>query len=232
VIYLDKNGKRISSKKFTNGVLFIDGYACVEVDNSYWYIMDKKGRLSAKSFRTNNTPEFSDGLVVLKDVHSLGDYWKALDENGDVVFSGNYEMIENFVNGFTIAVLPKKNEIYGKKKVALLNKKGEVLAHCYGYDSIDYHISPFKVTNDSKVYYLNEEGKQIAGPFSEGTVFLDDFAVVRQNRKSFFINKFGERAFRDEFDLIESGRFQNGVVKVTKGKESFYIDKHGRRIFG
>jgi len=89
--------------------------------------------------------------------------------------------------------------------------------------------SLFKIVENSKVGYINENGEiKIQPKFINGNDFSDELASVRLNGRYGFIDKTGNFVIQPKYDYATS--FTKGIACVYLNEKPFFIDKNGNII--
>ena len=87
----------------------------------------------------------------------------------------------------------------------------------------------FKITENDRVGYINDQGKVVIKPiYLNGNDFSEGLAAVRLNGTYGFINETGTFVIKPVYDLATN--FVNGLAVVYKDGEPLFIDKKGNVV--
>jgi hypothetical protein len=225
VIYIGKEGKQISDKRFTDGFSFNKGFAVVEKDD-FFGIINRLGEYVAEPVY-DDIGENSEGLFyAMKD----GNYG-FINESGEVVIDLNYSDALDFRLGLAVVA-----DSSGKK--GLINKEGEAVTS-FNYDWIESFSSielPVRFRKDGLFGLLSRGGLELTdtlytalGEFSEG------LALAASEDRYGFLNTKADTVVDFSYtykpEALTNSKFVNGHAKVFQKDKVGIIDSTEAKVF-
>ncbi len=191
--YINSKGDVFIPLKYKFASSFSNGYAIVSTDGSRYFFIDKLGNKPFdKTFE--DLSDFSDGLARFSENGKFG----FIDTKGNVV-------IKPFIENSSIVDWSVGNSWFSEGLCAVK----------FGYDK-----NKKDEIDNGKYGYIDKTGKVVINPrFDEAYAFKNGKALVQINRKSFLIDKAGNR-ISQYFD--DTSFESDGMIQVrANGKYGF-----------
>jgi hypothetical protein len=245
--YKDKTGKIIIEPKYDKAFEFSEGLASIR-QNGKWGYIDKSGTEIVKP-QYSYTESFHNGIAYINIGGKVDGYgnvdggkWGLMNKAGKEIVPPKYdEVYRYFIEDYTIV---KLNEKYG----VIDNTGKETVPPKYDMIPNPEEPQPYplqEVWLDGKAGFVElKTGKEIVPLIYDDVVpFSEDLAAVNtggepQNFRVLggkwgFVDTTGKEVIPLVYDIpdpIESLRFQNGKVQVSKDGRTFFIDKTGKEM--
>lgn len=225
VLYIGKEGKRISERAFTDGFSFHKGYAVVE-DGDFYGVINRLGEYVVLPLY-DDIGENSEGLFYAEKDGMYG----YIDETGDVVISFGYSDALDFHQGLAVVA-----DSIGEK--GLINKDG-IAVTSFDYDWIESFSSielPVRYRRDGLFGLLNRGGLELTdttytamGEFSEG------LALAASKDRYGFLSTKGDTIIDFNYTYtpkaLTASKFRYGHAKVFQKDKVGIIDSAGAKVF-
>lgn len=255
--YIDKTGKWVIQPQFVDAKPFWGEIAPVIIDGQWGYINKKgdvvleprpeyplvsQGNVAYANIGGKEMLINKKGKTILEVPDGSDFLWDFNDDWGKVLLNGKYGII----NENELLIEPKFDEVefYGNiamvtmdGKTGLLNKEVKWIIGldegvefdrpAYKYEGV------FKVYQNDKYGYVNENGWLLKPQFDEARDFSEGLAAVKVggwNGKWGFVDKTGKMVIQPEYD--ETGDFSEGLagVRMNNVWEWGFIDKTGKMV--
>ncbi len=197
-----KNGKPLYDKRFDRVMSFHENIAPIELKNRAFFINKKAEKLFNRDFQ--KAYGFYENKSAVKDEKG----WFHIDTDGNDIYQNRYAWVGNF-NEDRCVVKDFNNNYFH------IDKKGNrVYKQNYTYTG-DYKYGIAVVMNDDgKFTHIDNFGNLIHGKyFDDLNIFHKGFAIAKDNRGYFHINKKGEALYPQRYKKIED--FYNGSAFAT-----------------
>ena len=192
------------------------------------FLINKKGETIAGPY--HHVQPFKEGLArIRKD--DTGYYF--IDREGKELIGPFKGLVGDFKDGFSY--IRDGTDMY------FINKNGERVQRKVEKKSEEKPPKektwPTVERRNGGFYLINEEGKEIAGPFARINSFKEDLALVNIEKEG---EPYGENYYIDKegkiklgpYDAHEGFDFNEGVAVVcTDQRIPYYIDHNGKKVF-
>lgn len=229
--YIDQNGKIAIDPIFSQGTLFSEGTASVQVKGGRWGVIDTNGDLVIQPTLWNWC-RFKGDLAPLATREGK---WGAINRTGDFVIPPIYDVIGPFEDGIAVVRIGEGKEA----RFGYIDRTGaEVIPlefHKAGHFS--QGLAAVRVANlwgyilPSGIFQITPRfdgmGTARRWPDIRAGRFVDSLAPVWAGQDHYkFIDTTGSFAFENGFD--DANSFSEGLALVKKGKRFGYIDTQGQ----
>ena len=220
--YVDRTGRLIRPMETSVAYDFSEGFGQVEEG-----FIDYTGKVVIQIAPTLSIHDFSEELALVKGVRltdgslPLVDDMNVgfageerilrpeemfIDREGNIVFSGEDEIVSFHSFSEGMAAAGKRPNMYTPRKWGFIDKGGNVVIQCEYDDVEDFKEGFARVSNDGKYGYINKTGKLVVPIiyerpaigsvndqiFLDGTDFSEGFARVYKDGKWGFVDTTGE----------------------------------------
>ena len=216
-LIIDAKGKPIFKMDFDTIWDFENGVARISLNGKVGYL-NRDDKYLVNPIYDGSYKDEKESYYHTK----LNEKWGLVFDDGTVINPVSDAPI-SFINGYGIIKLGNKQ--------TYVNKKGQKLTT----DTFDY-CNPFsdgmgRVMTNSKITYINSNGKLMNRIFDWGEDFSDGYAHVSENYKARFIDKEGNFAFGDKGKYFAAKSFSNGLAAVEDESGKWgYIDTKGKLV--
>ena len=213
----DKTYTSFGDTKFSEGLL-----PCVRDDKTFY--IDETGK---EVFSFNGLGlGFSDGLAAVCDI--ITKKWGFINTFGTIVIDCNYDKVENFDTGISVA-LTFSNDNLSEIKREYINKHGKAIYSPNSNHIMEYSDGLAVIEENNKYGFMDSEGKiVIECQYDNASPFYDGIARVSKNNRCIYINKQGNTLFSCDDG---SEKFYSGLLEITDNDFYGYVDKSGNKVF-
>ncbi len=172
--YIDSTGKVVVALKYDDTRGFSEGLAAV-VQNDKWGYIDKTGKVVVE-LKYDGAGGFSEGLA---DV-SLNKKCGFIDRSGKVVIPLIYDFAGSFSEGLAVVNIDgtgARGYVRGGKW-GFIDKTGKELIKLQYEDAGSFKNNKAKVTLNSREFYIDKTGKEIAAFTTLSPAFYEQFKAI------------------------------------------------------
>ena len=218
-----------ADRNFNNGLLLVklrqDNKKKLDTEYLFNYgFINNTGKVVIPFKKYKKVFPFSNGYSKIVDLKTqkIG----FINTTGKQIVNYNYMNAKDFNEGFAAVQGAETNNHWG-----FINTKGKlVIPHNYLLVSEFSEGFAAVKTTPLLYHYIDTKGNKVitelfdyAGPFSNG------LASVGNKKDFWYINKNGDKPFKDKFDMASSFN-KEGYAIVRKGKEFYFINTKGENI--
>ncbi len=224
---LQQNGKKglydakfkiIKEPQFDNISILNKGLFAGE-KNGVWAIYTKENPETSKLYCDAVKPLSNAYAKITKDNKN-----GAIDENGNVVVSTEYDVVTPFGQNLFLSK-ERQNFIFTSEKQIKSWEFDQVIT----WYNQNENLKPIRNKN-GKIGYINDNGELIIeGNYTKGTPFNKDIAIVCKDGKCGFINTEGEFILPMDYELPTLSTQPNFLL-AKKGGKYGYLDYQGNTI--
>lgn len=231
--YIDQTGAIAIDPIFSEGTLFSEGMASVQVKGGRWGVIDTNGDFVIQP-ELWNWCRFKDDLAPLATKKGK---WGVIDKSGDSVIQPIYDTIGPFENGLAMVRIGEGKEA----RYGFIDRTGtEVIPlHFHKAKHFSQGLAAVRVADlwgyilPSGVFKIRPRfdgtGKAKRWPDTRAGSFVDGFAPVWAGQDYYrFIDTTGHFAFEGGFD--DANSFSEGLAVFKKGNQFGYIDTKGQMV--
>lgn len=238
--YVDTEGKLVIKPKFSWAGEFHEGFAVVrDTENGPGYpqglfgYIDKKGNWVIEP-KFDWAYDFSEGLAPVQ----IGDRCGYINNKGELVIKPQFVMADEFSEGLAFVMLPDNEEVnwgYIDKNGNLVNRSKE--KHIFDTEGkYQEGLAPVFIAKfegeqwtEGTWGYIDRTGKFTIKPqYGYAGCFCEGFAIVNEDDKIYFIDKFENKLGNLVVSDVED--FRDGLAYVSINNERKYIDRKGNII--
>ena len=254
--YINTEGNWVISPKYKSCDSFNEGVAKITTHANSTAYINKNGGIILGPFDEKEGQDyfgFSEGVALKIDRHKgYGGYdvileYTTFDINGNQI--GKLQSVEStkrnpnelYVSDISSSckngLFKYSKSDYNSNRIdGFLNKKLEVVVTAKYKNCSDFSDGLAQVQNSNKLYgYIDSNGNEViplkfnyTSPFSEGVAF------IKIGDDSFYIDKYGNKAFNTTFEIKSGNQFKGGYATVTPKFNSdltYIINKSGKIIY-
>lgn len=220
------DGKIVNFNPFKLWSNFSEGLALAETpENKFVFITkDKKIRfvLPSNIAVDDTRPIVGNFKEGINSARLIDDSIIFIDTNGKILFSRNYDAVDDFSGGIATVDIGNKNAVIDKKGKYIIRPS---ISGIYASHNGIVRIKEGK----NKWKYVNNQGKVILKTnYDYCGDFIDGLAVVEKNGKYGFINKKGKLVVPLKYD--EAHDFSDGLAEVEINNKIGFINNTGREV--
>lgn len=212
--YKNTAGEVAIEPRFTAAHEFV-GTMAFAAENGYFGLLSKNGLWITEPSWDAFLP-FSEGFAAVES----GGKWGFIDETGKLVIDYIFREVGSFHCGRAIA---RSASSYG-----YIDIQGNIAVSQKWPVAGDFSEDVAFVRSDSNnSYIIDKVGEKIAtlSMRQYGTPFSEGFALIREDDLAYFMNSYGQTAFKDQYEDALS--FKGGYAAVCQGGLWGFINTKG-----
>jgi len=185
-------------------------------------------------FKYDLALDFSGNMASVKVLSKDGQFkWYMINRNDEILYELDYRYVCPFYNNRAIVIKTENNIT----RQGAINRKGELVVplnfqNIWSFSN-DIAVVEAQTKEKNDLYnrtfgYIDTSGNIIREiVYDKIFNFSNEYGLIKSKNKYFFVNKKGNLAFKDSFDLAFP--FDEGYTIIRKGKTWSYLDTLGQR---
>ncbi len=214
--FINKNGNRITNRRFQKVLDFNEGLAAVK-KGDLWGFIDTTGEMVI-SPKFRRVLSFQDGRASVKSDNQ----WGFIDRKGKWVIEPQFSKCLSYKNG--------KAVVYkGYRNAGLIDLNGNFIIEPSISRMLDFNDGRGLVRDGNyRFYYINEDNRLYKGYYQNAESFRDGVVAVQKRGKWGLINDNGIELIPPKYDKVEA--FSDGFAKVRITQFSGIASRTGKII--
>ncbi|MFK7947614.1 MAG: WG repeat-containing protein [Saprospiraceae bacterium] len=213
---INKNGEKLTSKKYDKIRAFNNGLAAVKGSNGYGFINLQGEEIIDAKF--NNVGDFSEGIAAVQKDGK----WGYMNTSGVFILEPGFSKALPFADGFGVVYEGYKNSglVNTAGKFTIQPEVNRILAFSEGKGLMR--------TPEYKYSFITENNKLSKGYFQDALPFQNNIAIIKKNGRWGLLTHQGVEIVPPKYDEIEA--FENGFAQIKIKSFHGVIDLEGNVI--